>query len=103
MRGVATAQFLLRLEQAAGKDLFELFDMFAGTSAGAIVVSSIACKRASMAEANKVVYSRDNLKRIFPRSLRNRFVPEVGLDPVFDGEGMSHSGSFEKVHSQLIP
>lgn len=86
VRGLATSQFLYRLEEATGKPLFELFDMFVGTSVGAIVVSSIACKKAPMKEALEF-YTPETLQGIFSKSLKDKIVGLAQPDPKYDGIG----------------
>jgi len=86
VRGLVTAQFLYRLEEAAGKPLHELFDMFAGTSVGAIVVSSIACKKAPMSEAMNF-YTKDTLESIFHKSIKDRILHKAQGSPTYDGKG----------------
>ena len=87
VKGLATAQFLYRLEQETGKPLHDLFDLYAGTSVGAIIVSSIACKQASMQEALDL-YNRDTLKLIFHSSLKDKLLDLAQPDPKYDSKGM---------------
>jgi len=86
VRGLVTAQFLYRLEEAAGRPLHELFDLYAGTSVGAIVVASIACKKAPMSEAVDF-YSQETLDSIFHKSLKDRILHKAQGSPKYDGKG----------------
>jgi len=86
VRGLATSQFLLRLEEACGKPLSDVFDMFAGTSVGSIVVSSIACKKAPMSDAMEF-YTAASLKSIFNASTKDKLLGVAQPDPKFDGKG----------------
>ena len=88
VRGLATAQFLYRLEQETGKPLYDLFDMFVGTSVGAVLVSSIACKKASMEEGLDF-FSPKTLKGIFHESLKDKIVGLAQPDPKYEGDGKS--------------
>ena len=86
IRGLATCQFLLRLEEAVGKPIHELFDMFAGTSVGAILVGCVAVKELTVQEAMNM-YDKETVRKIFNASLLDKSVGVFQTDPKYDGVG----------------
>jgi len=90
IRGAATAEFLRLLEADLGQPLVNVFDLFAGTSTGAIVslgIGGAGLSAASMAE----LYNPENATVIMPianpsDSLVKRLWYQV-LNPKFDGTG----------------
>jgi len=66
IRGIATTQFLLHLEQALGQNLSDVFDMVCGSSTGAILTALVGGLGKSAEEAHKIYTTRENLKGIFP-------------------------------------
>lgn len=72
MRGILTIQLLKKLEELAGIPCFELFDMVAGTSTGAIISGLIATGH----DAKQIETLYENLvTKVFDkRQLGNRFI-----------------------------
>lgn len=66
IRGLATAQFLLHLEQALGQPLHTVFDMICGSSTGAILAAVLGGLGKSAEDAYQLYTTRENLKGIFP-------------------------------------
>eukprot|EP01129_Flabellula_baltica_P008493 TRINITY_DN3382_c0_g1_i1.p1 TRINITY_DN3382_c0_g1~~TRINITY_DN3382_c0_g1_i1.p1 ORF type:complete len:460 (+),score=115.55 TRINITY_DN3382_c0_g1_i1:12-1391(+) len=69
VRGIAAAQFLVRLEEAmGGARVCDVFDMFAGVSTGSLIAAMYALGDVSATEVFET-YSKDRLKRIMPKSI----------------------------------
>lgn len=64
VRGILTTQFLKNLEMDIGTSLNEYFDIFCGTSTGAIICAALACGF-SANDLYEKFYTFDNAKRIF--------------------------------------
>jgi len=87
VRGLATCQFLLHLEQAiAPQKLHEVFDSFAGTSVGSIVVGTIGCLESSI-QSSLDMYTEDRLNSIFDASFGDSIAGVAQTDPKYDGKG----------------
>lgn len=86
VRGLATSQFLYRLEEDLGKPLYDVFDMFVGTSVGSIIAAAIGCRQASAAES-LAMYESKTIKSIFDFSSVDKLVGVYQNDPKFNGKG----------------
>lgn len=87
IRGAATAQFLKRLEAAAGKKISDCFDYFAGTSTGGLIAMHIAINDASGAECAEL-YTAENGSLIMNKSVWDRLAPiHIQTKPKYDGAG----------------
>lgn len=78
VRGVVTLHLIASLETYLGKPACEFFDMFAGTSTGAIIAALLAFKRMSAAEVLELY--RSLIPRVFRpgwRKLFRLFVPRI--------------------------
>lgn len=71
IRGVFPAQVLAKVEEKLGVALYEKFDLFAGTSTGAIVAAGIASR---MRASDIVELYRERGREIFRRKRRTRLV-----------------------------
>eukprot|EP01087_Luapelamoeba_hula_P015693 TRINITY_DN4717_c0_g1_i1.p1 TRINITY_DN4717_c0_g1~~TRINITY_DN4717_c0_g1_i1.p1 ORF type:complete len:385 (-),score=71.05 TRINITY_DN4717_c0_g1_i1:67-1131(-) len=89
VRGLATAQFLNRLEAELGRPLHEVFDLVAGTSIGSIIAASIGCKKAAMSSAMSV-FDNDTIKSIFDASLSDKVLGIAQPKPKYSGKGKTH-------------
>lgn len=85
IRGVITAQFLVQLEHALGRRVFDAFDYFAGTSTGALIALHLAVNKATAQECLNL-YSLDNGRRIMDKSVWDRWLP-IENEPKYDGVG----------------
>ena len=65
VRGVASAQFLYRLEEKMGKPMHEVFDVFTGTSTGGIIALGMGVMKYSTKDVLEL-YSLENLRKIMP-------------------------------------
>ena len=84
VREVATVIFLAKLEKELGKPLYEHFDLFVGSSAGAITAMAISVAKMSGNDLLEF-WSEKNLNRIFAASL---WVSKLGLlqtNPKYNG------------------
>ena len=86
-RGVAQAQFLKRLEENLDKSLFDTFDMFAGTSVGAIIGAGIAYSKLSGKEISDTLFTKENAKKMMDKSLWDRVLGPLQTRPLYDGKG----------------
>ena len=85
VRGRIAASFLCNLERKLGKPLFEVFDGFAGTSAGAMIVGQLASGMRAQNICDEV-FSHDTLESIFDRTWTS-YVPLFGkLSQKYNGE-----------------
>jgi hypothetical protein len=66
IRGVITLQCLKHLEAHFGKSCFEIFDMFAGTSTGALVAGALASKKLSVEQL--IALYRNSREDFFSRT-----------------------------------
>ena len=88
IKGIIISQFLKRLEENLQKSLYHTFDMFAGTSTGAFIVSSIAYKKMTGADIVDKVYTVENAKKIMPPPHCLNFFRNFKLGrPKYDGNG----------------
>jgi uncharacterized protein len=92
VRGLIPAMLLQDLEKRAESKVGELFDYFAGSSAGAIVVSGISLKdpvipgKAKFAASDIVHLFRDDGKKIFPAKTIN--VGGYFTSPKYDSQAL---------------
>lgn len=83
IRGTATIHFLESLEEALGHPLYEIFDMIAGTSTGAIQAALIGSGR-TCKETREIASTEEAQKAIFPHPPNS-----VLRGPKYDGKGKS--------------
>lgn len=87
VRGSMAAQFLYELEKSINKNLYDIFDVYVGTSTGAFIISSIAHMKMSAREIVDKIYSVENAKRIMNKSLIDKIMGLVQTSPKYDGKG----------------
>ena len=73
VRGVITLQLLKHIEDSYNIVLHEYFDMFAGTSTGALIAGLIAYKKMSANEILDKVYNVTNLREIMYQSYYDKW------------------------------
>jgi patatin-like phospholipase/acyl hydrolase len=86
IRGAASARFLEKLEMRLGRPLVDVFDLFAGTSTGAIIAVGLGVKRLP-AERIAQLYNFENAAKIMDKSVWDRVVGLVQGEPKYTGEG----------------
>ncbi len=86
--GTAAAKFLELLEQDLEIPIHEKFDLYAGTSTGALIVLGFAGRKFSAKEVSQL-YSVNNLQKIMNHSWWDRLLPIPFFKPKFDGRGKS--------------
>jgi len=87
IRGAATAEFLRCLEMATGKKVTDLFDYFAGTSAGGLLALSMGGLGQTAEEAS-ALFSHAYASRIMDKSILDRVMPMWSqIKPKYDGIG----------------
>lgn len=86
IRGAATAELLNQIQANLNIDIYKQFDLFAGTSTGAIIVIALAVKKM---KAQKLVelYNYQNGNIIMNKSLWDRMLGLVQSEPKYDGKG----------------
>ena len=75
IRGIITLRCLEALEERLGSGCLEIFDMFAGTSTGAIIAGALASAQLGVSDLIKLY--RERRKEIFDRSLLGFLHPLV--------------------------
>lgn len=88
VRGAATCAFLAELEKAAGKPITEIFDYFAGTSAGGLIALYCGGLGGTAKEASNL-FTAGRLGEIMHKTLIARILPIPLLNPrpKYSGEG----------------
>ena len=86
VRELASVTFLAKFEKALGKPLYEQFDFFMGTSAGAITAMALSAARMS-GEDLLEFWSEKNLEKILNASLWDSRLGLMQTNPKYDGEG----------------
>lgn len=86
IKGTIVVEFLRELEDHLGKPLHEVFDMFIGTSTGALIASTMGYQGLS---ANQIadLYSVENANRIMPQSCWNSLFGIFEFKPKYSGKG----------------
>ncbi len=87
VRGVITLQLLRHIEETYNIVLHEHFDMFAGTSTGALIASLIAYKKMSAGEILDNVYTPANLKDIMYQSYYDKWFGIFQYKPKYSDKG----------------
>jgi len=87
IRGAATAQFLKKLEaELGGPNLYNTFDLFAGTSTGGIIAGAIGLLKMRGADLPDL-YNYRNANRIMNKSVWDRTMGFAQAEPRYDGKG----------------
>lgn len=86
IRGAASAEFLKELEAKLARPLAEVFDLFAGTSTGAIIAAALGAEGMT-AEQIASLYEPDNAEKIMNKSLWDRAAGLIQSKPKYDGKG----------------
>ena len=86
VREVATVIFLAKLERELGKPLYEQFDLFVGSSAGAITAMAISVAK-MRGDSLLKLWSEKNLDRILESSLWDSKLGLMQTNPKYDGRG----------------
>lgn len=91
VRGAAAAAALAELESELlaerGMGLYEAFDMFAGTSTGALIVAAIVYARMPASEIRDKVYRQTNMAHAMPTSIADLLFGVAQFQPKYDGKG----------------
>lgn len=85
IRGIITMTFLKNLEEKIGP-LYDRFDMFAGTSIGALIITLIGVLKKSAIELEKTM-NDDIMRRIFDKSYLDEAFGVIQFKPKYDGKG----------------
>jgi patatin-like phospholipase/acyl hydrolase len=86
IRGAASARFLELLEEHTGKKIQDIFDLFAGTSTGAIIAVGISVAEMSGSTLSEL-YNYDNSNTIMDKSIWDRYLRLKLEEPKYDGKG----------------
>jgi uncharacterized protein len=91
IRGLIPALLLAELEERAGRPVFELFDLMAGTSTGGILVCALSAPDPLPAGEVAAIYEEEG-PRIFDRSIFQRIRSADGLlDEKYDAEALDRA------------
>jgi uncharacterized protein len=91
IRGLIPALVLSELERRAGRQVFELFDLIAGTSTGGILACALCAPEALPAEQLVALYEEEGPK-IFDRSVWQRIRSAEGLlDEKYDAGALDRA------------
>jgi predicted acylesterase/phospholipase RssA len=88
VKGVITMQFLYLLEQDLiknfGKTIYDIFDFYSGSSAGAIISSLIVYSgMKTMSEISETIFSEKLIKQIFTKN--KSLYTKIFAEPLYDG------------------
>ena len=86
IRGAASAEFLNQIQSNLGIDVYKQFDLFAGTSTGAIIVIALAVKKMKTRKLVEL-YNYRNGNTIMNKSIWDRMLGLVQHEPKYDGKG----------------
>lgn len=89
VRVAAAVAFLAEFEQALPEceSILSFFDVFAGTSAGALVIAALVYGKMTAKEIRDSMFSEETLQKIMPFSIRGKILGIMQLKPKYDGEG----------------
>lgn len=101
IRGLIPALVLAELERRAGRRVFELFDLIAGTSTGGILACAL-CAPDPLPAAELVALYEEEGPEIFDRSLFQRIRSAEGLlDEKYDGAALDRALERFLAHKRL--
>jgi uncharacterized protein len=86
IRGAASARFLERLELELGRPLAQVFDLYAGTSTGAIIAGALGIKGMTARQISSL-YDLENANTIMDKSPWDRVAGLLQTAPKYDGRG----------------
>jgi patatin-like phospholipase/acyl hydrolase len=86
IRGAATAELLNQIQTKLGVDVYKKFDLFAGTSTGAIIVIALAVKKMKTKKLVEL-YNYQNGNAIMNKSIWDRTLGLLQNQPKYDGKG----------------
>ena len=86
VRELATVTFLANLEKALGEPLYEKFDFFIGTSAGAITAMALSIAKMN-GDGLLELWSEKTFERILDSSLWDSKLGLMQINPKYDGKG----------------
>ena len=86
VRELATVTFLANLEKALGEPLYEKFDFFIGTSAGAITAMALSIAKMN-GDRLLELWSEETFERILDSSLWDSKLGLMQINPKYDGKG----------------
>jgi len=86
VRARATSRFLEHLETALGRRLHDVFDMFAGTSAGSFIAAGFACGRYNAREVRSLSGTA-NSRRVFSQTWCQWASSKLLYRPKYGGAG----------------
>ena len=86
VRELATVTFLANLEKALGEPLYEKFDFFIGTSAGAITAMALSIAKMK-GDSLLELWSEKTFERILDSSLWDSKLGLMQINPKYDGKG----------------
>ena len=88
VRGAASASFLQELEKMIEKEIYDTFDMFAGTSTGSLIVGALSYEKMSGEKINNELYSNVNSQKIMDKSYWDKIAGTMQTKPKYTNEGL---------------
>lgn len=95
IRGTIIAQFLKRLGEHV--NIYEKFDMFAGTSTGSFIIAGIVYKKMTGKYLSDTMYSYENAKILMKKSIKDKILGNFQCEPKYTNSGI------KRVLSEQIP
>lgn len=86
IKGAATTEFLRNLELAMGKSIYDTFDMFVGTSTGAIIAAALGVLKMN-GESLAQLYNYKNSNTIMDKSHWDKRFGFIQNKPKYNGKG----------------
>ncbi len=86
IRGVATSQFLKRLENKIDKTIYDSFDMFVGTSTGGIIAAALGVLKYNATQISDI-YNYENSNTIMNKSFWDKKMGLIQNQPKYNGIG----------------
>lgn len=85
VRGLVGAYILGRIEEEFGINIYNFFDVYAGTSAGSMIVGALVYGGASGKDLLDKIFLNDNAKELMKQSLKDRIFNAVQFAPKYSG------------------
>lgn len=86
VRGAAAAELLKRIQGNLNVNIYKKFDLFAGTSTGAVIVIALAVKKMNPGKLVEL-YNYKNGNTIMSKSIWDRMLGLLQNEPKYDGKG----------------
>ena len=85
IRGIIAARILYLIETELDVNIYDFFDIFTGTSIGAIITSSIVYGKYTGKDVYETLTSNDNINKIMKQSLMDKIFSNIQIRPKYNG------------------